>query len=201
MMKLIKNIVFLSFFVFLACAGMSQNCSCTISEVENNHVNPCDLIIGIIDTVSTTIELRNAINNANATGGNRTILIENGIYPISSPSWYPYITASNMVFRSLHGNRDSVIITGTGMGSVAPGTEMGFYFVGNNNTIADLTIREVGNHGIAVQGDSLFVHNVKIQNTFEQMLKGTSAGDGADHCRVQCSLFEYPAGIGPQFYI
>ena len=56
-------------------------------------------------------------------------------------------------------------------------------------------------NAIATQGDNLFVHNVKFQNTYEQMLKGTSAGDGADNGIVQCSLFEYPAGIGPQFYI
>jgi len=87
------------------------------------------------------------------------------------------------------------------MASVDPNVENGFYFVGNNITIADLTIKEVGNHAIATQGDSLFVHNVKIQNTYEQMIKGTSAGDGADYGIVQCSLFEYTAGIGPQFYI
>ncbi len=130
-----------------------------------------------------------------------TILIEDGTYPIASPSWYPYITASNVVFRSVSGNRDAVILTGTGMSSVAPSTEIGISCVGDNITIADLTIRDVGNHGISTRGDSMFVHNVKIQNTFEQMIKGTSAGDGADDAIVQCSFFEYPAGIGPQFYI
>lgn len=186
--------------LLVGTTSWSQDCNCTITEVENNMVTPCDLIIGSIDTVSTTQELKNAIITAN-NSGNRTVLIADGTYPIASGSWYPYITGSNIVFRSLSGNRDNVILTGTGMKSVSPLVENGFYIVGNNVTIADLTIMEVGNHGIAGQGDSIFVHNVKIQNTFEQMIKGTSAGDGADYGRVQCSLFEYPAGVGPQYYI
>ena len=178
----------------------AQNCDCTIAEVENNTVVPCTKIIGTIDTVYNTVELKNAINQANAQGGNRTILIADGIYPIATSTSYPYITASNMAFRSLSGNRDAVILKGTGMAS-GSGVENGIYLVGNNITIANLTIQEVGNHGIAGQGDSLFVFNVKIQDTYEQMIKGTSAGDGADNGRVQCSLFKYSNNVGPNFYI
>ncbi|KAA3639412.1 MAG: T9SS C-terminal target domain-containing protein [Bacteroidetes bacterium] len=180
----------------------AQDCNCTIAEVQNNTVIPCDLVIGETVTVSTAEELRLAIIQANNVGGNMTILIEDGTYQIASTAWYPYITANDLVIRSVSGNRDNVILTGNGMMSVSPGTENGLYATGNNITIADLTIKEVGNHGIAVDGDNLFVHNVKIQNTFEQMLKGTSGGDGgSDNSIVQCSLFEYPSGEGPQFYI
>lgn len=202
--KLLKpSITLITFLYFLAFSSVaySQDCNCTISDVQNNTVNPCDLIIGTIETVSTTSELKDAINKANNLGGNMTILIADGRYEIASPSWYPYITASNVVFRSLSGNRDAVILTGTGMNSVAPFVENGFYIVGNHITIADLTIMDVGNHGIASEGDNLYVHNVKIQNTYEQMIKGTSAGDGADEGKVQCSLFEYTAGVGPWYYI
>jgi len=180
---------------------LAQNCNCTITEVENNTVTPCDLVIGNTITVSSASEFHNAINQANANGGNMTILITDGTYHVATTSNYPYITASNLVIRSLSGNRDAVVLTGSGMTDVAPNTEIGISCIGNNITIADLTIRDVGNHGISVNGDDLFVHNVKIQNTFEQMLKGTSAGDGSDNSIVQCSLFEYPAGVGPQFYI
>jgi hypothetical protein len=195
------RIPLLPFFLLFSSLLPAQNCDCTLQEVRDNTVRPCSLIIGTIDTVSTAAELKTAIRNANTNGGNATILIENGTYAIASTASYPYITASNVVFRSLSGQRDSVIITGTGMKSVAPDVENGFYFVGNNITIADLTIREVGNHGIAMHGDSILIHNVRIQNTYEQMIKGTSAGDGSDDCIVQCSLLEYPAGVGPQFYI
>ncbi|MCB0695139.1 MAG: T9SS type A sorting domain-containing protein [Lewinellaceae bacterium] len=179
----------------------AQDCQCTVSQVVANTVTPCDKVIGQVINVATTTELYNAINDINASGGNKTVLLADGTYDIASPGWYPYITASNVVFRSASGNRDAVILTGTGMKSVSPGVENVLYFVGDNNTIADLTIRDAGNHGIAVEGDSLLVHNVRIQDTYEQMIKGTAGGDGADHGRVQCSLFEYTAGIGPQFYI
>ena len=145
-------------------------------------------------------ELKAAISQANTLGGNSTILIADGTYQIASPAWYPYITASNMVFRSLSGNRDAVILTGSGMAKIA-GVENVFYIVGNNITIANLTIQEVGNHGIAGEGDDLFVYNVKIQDTYEQMIKGTSAGDGCDNGRVQCSLLQYTNNVGPYFYI
>ena len=200
-MNRIINILCLLFLFSIKPILQAQVCNCNIMEVENNTVVPCDLVIGNVITVMSTIELKNAINQANNEGGNMTILIADGTYQIASTSWYPYITASNMVFRSLSGNRDAVILTGGGMTDVAPGVENGIYCVGNNITIADLTIKDVGNHGIATQGDGLFVHNVKIQDTFEQMLKGTSAGDGSDNSIVQCCLFEYTSGVGPQYYI
>lgn len=189
------------FLLMATFTSYAQDCECNISEVESNLVTPSSLVIGEVDTVVNVIELKDAINFANSMGGNRTILIEDGTYAISSPTWFPYITASNIVFRSLSGNRNAVTLIGTGMASVSPDNEHGFYIVGDNITIADLTIRDVGNHGIATQGDNTFIHNVRIQNTFEQMVKGTSAGDGADYGKIQCSLFEYTAGIGPQFYI
>lgn len=179
----------------------AQNCNCTLDQVLQNTVTPCTKTIGTVVNVTTTNELKNAIGQANSSGGNTTILIADGSYQIASTAWYPYITASNMVLRSQSGNRDNVILYGSGNASVSPDTEIGIYAVGDNITIADLTIREVGNHGIAVTGDSLFVHNVKIQDTYEQMIKGNSAGDGADDGTVQCSYFEYTAGIGPNWYI
>ncbi len=178
----------------------AQNCNCTISQVETNTVASCNLTIGTVVTVNSVSSLQNAINQANSNGGNMTILIADGTYQIASTSSYPYITASNVVFRSLSGNRDLVIIHGGGMVDVSPDTEDGFNIAGNHVTIADLTIRDVGNHGIQVSGHNLYVHNVKIQNTYQQMLKGATSASSIDSAIVQCSLFEYPAGIGPNYY-
>ena len=196
------KIILLAFlFILDSVPVFSQECNCTISQVESNTVLPCTDTLGLILNVSTTEELGSAFHSANNSGGNMTILIADGTYPIASTASYPYLTASNLIIRSESGNRDAVILTGQGMQDVAPNTEIGISLVGDNITIADLTIREVGNHGISMNSDHHLIHNVRIQNTFEQMIKGTSAGDGADNCIVQCSLFEYPDGRGPQFYI
>ena len=200
-MKQQHYFTFILALLFHTLTMSAQDCGCTISEVQNNLVQPCDRIIGEVVTVGTANALIQAIRSANATGGNMTILIEDGTYQVATTASYPYITANNLVIRSLSGDRDAVILTGTGMKSVNPLVEIGLSVVGNNITIADLTIRDVGNHGISTQGDSMFVHNVRIQNTYEQMLKGTAGGDGADNAIVQCSLFEYPGGVGPNWYI
>jgi hypothetical protein len=188
-------------FVFLLSIQSFLNAqNNTITDVLNNTVTSCTTRIGTVVNVSSTQQLLNAINTANANGGNMTILIADGTYQIASTTQYPYVTVSNLVIRSASGKRNSVILTGGGMRD-AGGVENGFYFTGNNITVADLTIRNVGNHGIATHGDNIVIHNVRFQDTYEQMLKGTNAGDGPDNGIVRCCLFEYTAGIGPQFYI
>lgn len=191
-----ENLLFLFVFAF----GVLIQGQDTIIDVLNNTVSPCTLTYGEIINASTLQQLKDAINLANSVGGNRTILIADGIYEIASTSWYPYITGSNIVFRSSSGNRDAVILKGGGM-HYSSGTENGFYIAGNNVVIADLTIKEVGNHGIAAHGDFIHIYNVKIQDTYEQMVKGTASGDGADNGTVKFCLLEYTAGIGPQYYI
>jgi hypothetical protein len=197
----LKQLSLIILVLFFCSTNYAQECSCTIEQVESNTVESCNVLIGEVVTVSNESEFYSAVNTANNTGGNMTILFMDGEYNLASTSQYPYITASNMVFRSVSGNRDAVIISGQGMQNVNPGTEIGIYLVGDNITVADLTIRNVGNHGIATTSDNHLIQNVKIQNTYEQMIKGNSVGDGADDCIVQCSLFEYTNGIGPQWYI
>jgi len=102
-------------FLLLVNFVQAQNCECTIQQVQNNEVSPCQITYGSSVIVSTVQEFRNAINQANSTGGDMTILIEDGTYQVASTSSYPYITASNVVIRSLSGNRDAVVLTGTGM--------------------------------------------------------------------------------------
>src|SRR5207237_343520 len=64
-------------------------------------------------------------------------------------------------------------------------------------TIADLTAGEVGFHGIQVRGERgasrVAIHNVRLVDTGQQLLKGSTAGGPlhADDGLVSCSLFEY----------
>ncbi len=177
------------------------DCGCTVAQVRDNTVVPCGLVIGEIVTVQTAGEFRAAIDRANTEGGNLTILIADGSYRIASTASFPYLTASNVVIRGLSGRRDAVILEGDGMRDVEPATEDGLLIAGDHVTIADLTIRGVGNHGIQVSGHHLFVHNVRIQDTYQQMLKGATDRASIDSGIVQCSRFEYTDGIGPNYYI
>jgi hypothetical protein len=189
--------------LLVAAAAQSQpvDCGCRVTDVLNNTVSPCTRVIGETVTVRTADELRNAIRLANDGGGQVTILIENGVYRIASTTSFPYITANDVVIRSASGKRDSVILEGGGMRDTAPDTENGMLIAGDRVTVADITIRNVGNHAIQLSGHDVLVHNVRIQNTFEQMIKGATARNSIERGVVQCCLLEYTAGIGPQYYI
>ncbi|MEO6693440.1 MAG: T9SS type A sorting domain-containing protein [Saprospiraceae bacterium] len=187
--------------VCITCKTHSQQCNCTISQVSTNTVTPCRETIGTVIRVKSVQEFQSAINQANTKGGNMSILIEDGIYHVATSASHPYITASKMVIRSASGNRDKVILHGDGMKSVDPNTEVGLNIVGNDVLIADLTIRDVGNHGIQIGGHRIKVYNVRIQNTYQQMIKGASGNPSIDSVIVQCSLFEYTNNSGPNYYI
>lgn len=163
---------------------------------------PLDETVGEVIEVNNYSELKTAVQEINNSGGNKTVLITDGTYNLDNGFW---VTGSNVIFRSKSGNRDKVILKGKGM---TGGVSHVFWAVGSNITIADLTIGEVANHAIQVMGESsrnaenLKVHNVRIYNTGEQMLKGSAdATGGSDNGMVECSLFEYTDKFGPQYYI
>ncbi len=192
-------------------AGITNSDTCTIMvQAENSEpeletscdCSPLDAPTGDTVTVSTVDELVNAVNNANSSGGNITVLIKNGTYYLNSSL---YITSPDVTFRSVSGNRDDVIISGNGMDGSVPHV---FGISASGVTVADLTLGWVYYHGIQVHGennaDDILVHNVRFVNTNEQMLKvsaSPSSDVSSDRGTVRCSLFEYTAEIGPQFYI
>lgn len=156
---------------------------------------------GRVIEVGTVDELHSAVEQANALG-HVTILVADGTYEIRHQL---FITADGVTFRSRSGNRNAVTIRGAGMSGGVPHV---FEIVGDNVTVADMTIGWVGNHGIQIHGeddaDAPLVHNVRLVDTFEQMLKVSfQDGDDAssDNGIVECCLFEYSAGIGPQWYV
>ena len=151
--------------------------------------------------VSTVTELVNAVAGANA-GGDKTILLEDGTYNLDNMLW---VDGNGVTVRSSSGNRDAVIIQGEGMdGSVSHI----FNVAGSDFTVSDLTIGWVANHAIQIHGNENahrpLVQNLHIVDTYEQMIK-VSYNSASDNCSengiVENCLFEYSAGIGPQYYI
>jgi hypothetical protein len=150
--------------------------------------------------VQNVSELAEAVNQANG-GGDRTILLEDGTYTLDGMLW---VSAGGVTVRGLSGDREAVIIQGQGM--AGPVTHV-FNVAGSRFTVRDVTLRRVSRHAVQLQVDvdSVTIRNVRIQDTGEQMVKvAYNPGQmnlSSDGGRVENCLFEYTAGIGPQYYI
>jgi hypothetical protein len=151
--------------------------------------------------VSSASELANAIEEANS-GGDKTIILEDGTYTLDTMLW---VDAEGVTVRSSSGNRDNVTIRGAGMeGSVSHI----FNVAGSDFTVSDLTLGWVANHAIQIQGNENahrpLMQNLHIIDTYEQMIKvsyDSSTDNSSENGIVEDCLFEYSAGIGPQYYI
>lgn len=161
-----------------------------------NNANAQDTV-----TVTNVGELTSALEQANVTG-DFMILLENGIYSLNDMLW---VSGNNITFRSLAGNRDNVVIQGEGMQG---GVSHIFNVAGDNFTVADMTIGWVANHAIQIHGnadaDYPHIRNVRFVDTGEQMLKVSYEEGNSNSSNggiVEGCLFEYSAGVGPQYYI
>jgi hypothetical protein len=155
--------------------------------------------LGNAIVVTNVTELIDAIDDANS-GGDKLIECENGTYLLPD---LLHIIVDSITVQSLSGDRDSVIIQGQGM---AGGVSHVFLVEGSDFCVRDLTLGWVANHGIQIQGeqdaDRPVVSNIHFVDTFEQMLKTSAGGtEFSDSGLVEYCLFEYSAGIGPQYYI
>jgi hypothetical protein len=149
---------------------------------------------GTVVHVSTLSQLQHAVASI---ASNTTIVVAAGTYNLTSPL---YINGSftNVGIRGATGNRDDVALVGRGMtGPNDGGVPFGIWVGGNVRgvTIAHLTIRDVFNHPIMLNAgtESPLVHNVRLVNAGQQLLKSNpdGAGGGVDNGIVEYSVFEY----------
>lgn len=156
-------------------------------------------------TVGTVAELQNAVSTANSLGGNTTIVVRDGTYTLSDTL---YVNAPNVAIVGQSGDRTKVIIQGDAMSSSAKVKNL-IRAAGKNFQISDLTLQKSGWHLLQIVGesdaDNAVVRNVIFRDAYEQMLKGSidqsNYNNTADNGLIENSLFEYTAGIGPQYYI
>jgi hypothetical protein len=155
-------------------------------------------------TVSSVAELESAVTRANAGSASTEILIQDGTSALAQPL---ALRAAGMIVRAQSGSRTAVILEGSGMTS---GITHIFHVFGHDVTIADLTLRNVWNHAVQIHGegpssaDRTVLRNLVIQDTGQQMVKVSykqGAAASSDDGLVEGCLFEYTAGIGPQYYI
>jgi hypothetical protein len=155
--------------------------------------------------VRSVNELANAVSGANSNGGNRTILVADGTYTLDSGL---YISAPDVRIASESGNREAVVIQGDAMSaSASVGTLI--TVAANNFTLQGVTLQKSRNHLIQIKGesdaDSPTIQDCILRDAFEQIVKvsvnQSKLDVSSDNGRVENCLFEYSAGIGPQFYI
>ena len=152
--------------------------------------------------VTNVAELATAVESANA-GGPLLIQVADGIYTLGSGLW---IQAEGLTVAGLSGNRDAVVIQGQGMEG---GVSHVFWVAADSVTIRDLSLGNVANHAVQVHGDldadNFSLINCRLFDTFEQMVKVSynqeNPVQGSDNGLIQGCLFEYTAGVGPQWYI
>lgn len=187
-------LVFLIFLVPSTYAACVRNLEQTLSEL--NRTLPSQNVV-----VSNATELATAVSQANSSG-NITILLKDGTYQIAQQL---YISGDNIAFRSLSGDRNKVIIRGKGMNGNLSHV---FNVVSSYFTLADLTIGWVANHPVQIHGESNadypLIHNVRVVDGGEQLFKVSKSNTNAavsNNGLVEWSVFEYSAGVGPQWYI
>ena len=156
-------------------------------------------------TVGTAAELQSAVASANSAGGNRIIALRDGTYTLTGTL---FVNASNVTITGQSGARDKVIIQGDAMSADATVKAL-IRAAGSNFTVSNVTLQKSGNHLLQVAGeqnaDGAVVRNVVFRDAFEQMLKVSIDQNNyavtGDNGLIENSVFEYTAGIGPQYYI
>jgi hypothetical protein len=155
--------------------------------------------------VATVAQLRAALDAANAAGGNRTILIADGTYTLTDTL---YVNAPGITLAGRSGDRRRVVLQGDAMSATAQ--------VGNVIRVAakgfglrDLTVQRSRWHLVQIAGESdadgAWLRDCVLRDSHEQMVKvsmdAARPGLTADGGRIENCLFEYSAGVGPQWYI
>jgi hypothetical protein len=155
--------------------------------------------------VGTAAQLQSAVATANAAGGNRIILLADGTYTVSGML---NVTGSNITIAGQAGHRANVVIQGDAMSATATVGPV-IRVDANNFTLHDVTVQRSANHDIQIVGEdgvqSPVIKDCILRDSYQQMLKVsqdpsrpsvTSNGGLVENC-----VFEYSAGIGPEYYI
>lgn len=151
-------------------------------------------------------ELHRALDQANAQGGETRIQLVDGVYRVTRTL---QVQAPGITIESVSGRRDAVTIEGDGMRADAA--------IGNvirvaspRFTLRSVTVQRCANHLVQIAGESgahaPHLIDCIFRDAFEQLVKISTplpAGNDrfCDDGRVEGCVFEYPAGIGPQYYI
>ena len=155
--------------------------------------------------VSNAAQLQSAVATVNAAGGNQTILLADGTYTVTSML---NITGPNVTIAGQAGHRANVIIQGDAMSATAA-IGIVIRVDASNFTLHDVTVQRAGDHDIQIVGEdsaqSPVIRDCILRDAYEQLLKVSQdpahPSVTSNNGLVENCLFEYSAGIGPEYYI
>lgn len=154
--------------------------------------------------VNSSSALIKALEAANKNAGPKIIRLQPGQYSLSARL---KITANDIQLVGLPQNPAAVVISGQGMRKTK-GVDNLIWVSGKNFVLDGLTLQHVGNHLLQIAGernaDGAIIKNCIFRDGYEQLIKVSWGGldkPTADNGLVENCVFEYTAGIGPNFYI
>ena len=153
------------------------------SPVAANFCPPLPPPTGPTVTVDSAEALR--VQAYDAAAGT-TILVAPGVYALDN---IVHVVNAGITIRGATGNRADVILDAGGM---LTGFTHAILIEADNVTVADLTIRNAGEHGVSVNGrDRPTLYNLHIVDTGYQLVKVNPVGDGSEDGLLACSHLEY----------
>jgi len=155
--------------------------------------------------INTAAQLQAEVSAANQRGGNTIILLNDGVYSLTTGLSLasPFIT-----LQGKNHDRTKVIIEGDAMSPTASVGSL-ISVTASDCSLHHLTLRKCRWHLVQIHGennaDRISVKNCILNDSYEQMVKVTvdtnNTDISADNGLIENCLFEYSAGIGPQWYI
>ncbi|MDO6566334.1 right-handed parallel beta-helix repeat-containing protein [Alteromonas sp. 1_MG-2023] len=153
--------------------------------------------------VSSTQDLYKAIKLAHSKPELNRIILEPGVYQLT----HRIVLKRDGLTLTGRKGALSTILKGKGMKKNQT-PEVLIDVMASYITISGVTLKNSGNHLIQVRAehDADFFHlsNCILQDSYEQLLKVSASkaiGHYSDDGKIENCVFEYTAGIGPQFYI
>jgi hypothetical protein len=154
--------------------------------------------------VNNSAQLYKAVHKANHAKSATSIVLADGRYNIAQRLSF---TGSHINLTSLSGDPSLVVLSGQGM-KKSPSAEILIDVSGSNINLSGFTLEQSANHLIQVRAeknaDNFNLSNCVLRDSYEQLLKVSSSPSDnlfSDNGSIKNCLFEYTAGIGPQFYI
>lgn len=154
--------------------------------------------------VNNEAQLYKAVHQANRTKGTTNIVLSDGFYKLTQRLSF---TGSHINLTSRSGDPTLVVLSGQGM-KKSSSVEILIDVSGSNISLSGITLEQSANHLIQVRAeknaDSFSLSDCILRDSYEQLLKVSSSPSDdlySDNGSIKNCLFEYTAGIGPQYYI